>query len=73
VPIFGNYFKFHYGLSLKPQINKNIYCHVQNILPDNVFNFHYIGHISLDNLYIICCIFVKLHIYVIFSIQVPYI
>jgi len=40
VPIFGNYCKFHYDFSRKPQINKNIYCHVQNISTDNVFNFY---------------------------------
>lgn len=71
MPIFGNYCKFHYDFSLKTQINKNIYCHVQNISTDNVFNFYYMGYISLENLYVLCFIFVKLHIYVIFSIQLP--
>ena len=71
MPIFGNCFKFHEGFSLKTRINKNIYCHVQNISADNVFNFYYVGYISLKIIYFMHCI-CKVHIYVIFSIQVPY-
>ena len=53
MPIFGNYFKIHEGFSLKTQINKHIYYHVQNISADNVFNFYYMGYISLEKLYIL--------------------
>jgi len=50
VPIFGNYFKIHQGFSLKTQINQSIYFHVLKNSTDYVFNFSYMGYISLENL-----------------------